>query len=184
MSDVLTRNRATASVFVTTYNTLITDGEETEIGKWFNLKDFADHEEFMAAAMAYAQTEIGEENPDVMFPHEKTSFDSHHFIGTQRVREDIWDLLALSDEDIALVEAYQMAFDKWKTSVDCLLEQAKELFIGKFESDVDFAMHLFADKAKSLPMPFCSNIDWQGVAVDVAAQYFVYNNHYFQPYQP
>lgn len=174
----------TASVFVSTIAVIAKEGEQTETGTWIELNQYSNYDEFCIAATDYAKNTLGETNPILVFPDYAASFTADYLFGFHHFRGDVFDMLKLSEQDVELVQAYQIAFDRDKTSITDMLDQAKKHFVGKFENDVAFVKHHFAQAAEQLPKPFAGNLDWQAVAEEVMKDYLSYDNHYFLPFKP
>lgn len=170
---------ATASVFVTTYGVGNEQGFAT--GKWFDLNDYSDKDEFIEAATEYAQDVLGDHDPELCFADYESGFADLNLISECYVDSQVWELLEMSDSDLDMLVAYTSNVGM-NGSVDEMLEEAQENYQGQYDNDEDFAAELLEDCGylNDLPSLVECHIDWQGVARDVMMDYFEVNGHYFR----
>lgn len=108
-------------------------------GKWFDLEDYADKDEFLEACKEFLK---GEADPELMFQdHEgipKT------FISESWIDSEFWDYMNYDDRyDGEAKAAYMACFDKWDES------DFEERFNGKFDSWAEMAEE-FCDSCGTL----------------------------------
>jgi antirestriction protein len=98
-------------------------------GGWLNLADYAGKDEFYAAC---AKLHGDEHDPEFMFQdHENIP---EGMISESSIEDVLWDWLALDDDDRELLAIYRKHVDQQGT-----LEQARDAFMGTFESEEDWA---------------------------------------------
>lgn len=98
-------------------------------GAWLNLDDYADKEDFLKAC---AELHNDEHDPELMFQdHEGIP---EGMISESSINEEVWDFLAMSDEEQELLTLYRAEIDS-----DATLETAQENYAGTFNSEEDWA---------------------------------------------
>ena len=127
-------------------------------GSWLNLADYADREEFLAAC---ADLHKDEHDPEFMFQdHEGIP---EGMISESSVEDQLWDWLALDDDDKELVAVYRKHVDQAGT-----IEQAHDAFMGTFESKEDWAESYLDDTGliREVPEGLQGYIDYGKYARD------------------
>lgn len=104
-------------------------------GAWLDLTDYADEEAFLAAC---AELHSDESDPELMFQ----DFEGfpRSFYGESGIDSDIWDWLAMSDDDKELLSVYR---DNIDSNGD--LDAAQEAFCGKYDREIDWAYETVDD---------------------------------------
>jgi antirestriction protein len=105
-------------------------------GKWLNLNDYADHEEFMEACRDLHKDE---NDPEIMFQDYEGFPDGYY--NESSISAKLWDWLELDDEEKLVVEAYQNEVG----AMDADVSEALEAFQGTAESPEDWAMSYIDD---------------------------------------
>jgi len=98
-------------------------------GKWMNLDDYADKEDFLKAC---AELHKDEHDPEFMFQDFEgfpRAMYSESYVG-----DELWDWIKLSDDDRELLEVYTDNIDGEGT-----IEQARDAFYGRFNSEAEWA---------------------------------------------
>lgn len=108
------------SVYVGTYAKY---NEGSLDGKWLNLEDYKNVEEFLDAAK---ELHKDEEDPELMF-QDFMNFPEKYY-GESHIKPELWDWIALSDSEKELVAAYYEKGDQSKEISDVLESHA-----GTFE---------------------------------------------------
>ena len=98
-------------------------------GAWLDVAAYNDGAEFYAACLAL---HADEPDPEIMF-QDYQGFPAH-FYGESWVKPELWGWLHMSDEDKEILEAYHHGID-----VNSTLEEARDLFMGKYDSKRDWA---------------------------------------------
>lgn len=176
-------NDITAKLFVTTYATGNRLG--FGVGKWFNLRNFANRDAFLAAATEYAKNELCDFDPELCVSDIESDNSFVHVLHKiDDAHEDIWSLLALSEHDADLVTAYVDCFGRNGFDVNELLEKASDKFVGCYDSNVHFAEQMAneLDDLDDVPDYIQDAIDWYKVAGDVMQDYRTSNGFYFRAY--
>ena len=171
----------TAKVFVTTY--AIGNSKSFAIGKWFDLTDFSDKDEFMEAATDYAIEHLGDEDPELCFSDYESSFKNNGLISEDGISEQVWEILELSDDDLELVQNYRNASGSSNScdSISELLQQAQNKHIGHWNEKSDFGYEQMEQRMDldSLPCEIAGSIDWEKVGEELSWDYLVSDGHYF-----
>ena len=106
-SKKLVLGKSEAAVYVGTYRKY---NEGSIKGKWLKLEDYADYEDFLKAAQ---ELHADEEDPELMF-QDFEGFPRHYY-NESSLDKDLWDWLALDEDDRELLEVY---IDEVKSSRD------------------------------------------------------------------
>ena len=98
-------------------------------GKWLDLEDYADKEEFLKAA---AELHKDEADPELMYQ----DFEGfpRGFYNESSINEKLWDWLDLSHDDRELLAVYQ---DHVNAEAD--IDDAREAFEGRYDRKLDWA---------------------------------------------
>lgn len=109
-------------------------------GRWFDLEDFADADEFYAAIKAFHRNPDNddsrtapEDDPEFMFQDWEGIPDS--MIGECWLHPDLWDeWIDLDDNDREIVDAYYQYRTDFRPA-----DEIKDAFVGRYNSKLDFA---------------------------------------------
>ena len=168
-------------VFVTSY--AVGNEHGFAAGKHFDLSDFSDKEEFIEAAQEYMSKTWGDHDPELAFPDYEIPFNDENLISEGHISSELWEVMALDEDDLKMVEAFIGAFGNYENqSVSELLEQAQGKLRGQWESDSDMAYdHVEETGAISADTPdFIRNaIDYDSVAECLMQDYTEHNGYYF-----
>jgi len=125
-------------------------------GKWLDLGDYGDREEFLEACAALHDDE---RDPEFMF-QDFEGFPKE-FYNESSVSNELFEWVALDDGDREAVVRYADAFGYGYAS-DNTVEQARDAFHGTASSEADFAQEL-AEELGEVPDDFPSwiVIDWK-----------------------
>lgn len=121
-----------------------TSSATTVTGKRFVLNDYANKEDFIGAALAYAVAELGDDKPQLLFDDIESELCVSVFIDYQgNISEELWKMIGLSDYDLSLLDAYLsyhalLDYDVLGNSVEKSLAAAKQCYIGYFPTHKDF----------------------------------------------
>ena len=124
------------SIYVGTYNAYNNGSLK---GRWFDLEDFADRDEFYDAIKAFHcdpanDDECTEPEDDPEFMFQDWEGIPASYIGESWLDPEVWDKwVNLDDDERELLTAYLEGADSGD------LEAAQEAFYGKFDSELDFA---------------------------------------------
>ena len=112
-------------------------------GKWLDLSDYSDKDEFLAAC---AELHKDESDPELMFQdHEGIP---EGMISESSIEAEVWDWLALNDTAKELLAVYRAEVDS-----DGTIEQANEAFAGAWSSPEDWAENFMEDTGGLSEMP-------------------------------
>lgn len=154
--------------------------EGSLFGKWLDLDDYADKDEFLDACR---ELHKDEEDPEFMFQDFESEYGWDEELYSEcSIPDEYWDIhdelgrAHLDDEIYAawLKLAYQ------KPSVDNI-EKARDCYIGKFDSDAQCAETWceevgYISELKGSEL-ITNNIDWNGVYQDL--NFMDYDGYYF-----
>ena len=121
------------SVYVGTYAKY---GNGSIKGKWLNLEDYADKDAFYEAAK---ELHKDEEDPELMF-QDFEGFPKRYY-GESSISESLWDWMDLNADDRELLEIY---IDEVNDE-DATIDQAREAFMGKYDSEQAWAQEFVDD---------------------------------------
>jgi len=158
-------------VYVGTYNKYAAGSLK---GKWLDLEDYNDKDEFMKACK---ELHKDEDDPEFMFnDHEGVP---SQFIGESWIDEKFWDYLNSSiDDDVK--KAYMELFDEWNE------DQCNERYEGKFQSDEDYAEDRCEQcgTLENVPEDLRFYFDFKAYARDMSynGEFKEENGHYFTNY--
>jgi antirestriction protein len=159
----------TAQIYVGTYAKY---NAGSIAGAWLNLEDYQDKEAFLKAC---AELHKDEEDPELMF-QDFEGFPSN-FYSESGIDEELFDWLALDDNEKEILEAY-IAITGIQTAT---IDEAMEDFHGVYDSDEDFAQQLLEDCGE-IPkdLPSYVVIDWEATARQIMWDYSEHNGFYFR----
>lgn len=128
-------------------------------GAWLSLDKYESSEEFFAACK-----ELHKDESDPEFMFQDWEGIPKDMISESYLSSDVWEWLAMDDEDKELLSVYREHVDQQGT-----LEQAQESFRGKYTSAEDFAEELYEEtgELEKVPDNLRSYIDWERVARDM-----------------
>ncbi|WP_407498452.1 antirestriction protein ArdA [Elizabethkingia anophelis] len=133
-----------AAIYVGTYRKY---NEGSLYGKWLSLSDYADKEEFYKAC---AELHKDERDPEFMFQDYENIPDS--LVGECWISERFFEI---RDELVKMTEDEARAFYIWcsnghhdlsSESIDGLISQFQDDYVGQYASEVDFAWELVAER--------------------------------------
>lgn len=161
----------TAQVYVGTYAKY---NAGSIAGAWLDLEKFADKDEFLTACHELHKDEA---DPELMY-QDFEGFPAR-FYCESGIHEDLFDWLAMDEDDRELLEAYIEATGETDADID----DARDHFQGRFDSDVDFVQELL-EACGDLPsdLPHYVVIDWESTARNIMYDYSSANGYYFGNY--
>ena len=171
----------TASVFVTSYAIGNTQG--FAIGKWFDLTDYSDKEEFYQEATEYVEEVLGDTDPELCFSDYETGFTNNGLITEGGISAEVWEILELTEDDLELVQAYRSAIgtDVSGNSIHEQLDEARNKYVGQWEDKSVFGYERMEQQIDldSLPNEILGSIDWHKVGEELSWDYSVHEGYYF-----
>jgi antirestriction protein len=123
---------AVPAVYVGTYKKY-NDGSLR--GKWMDLDKFDSYADFLKAALELHEDE---EDPELMF-QDYENF-PREFYGESHLDPKLWDWISLDEEDKAILSAWMKSGGKIGE-----IDEAKDRFLGKYDSKRDWAMEWTED---------------------------------------
>jgi antirestriction protein len=157
-----------ASIYVGTYQKY---NNGSIGGAWVDLTKFSNEDEFLDYCK---ELHKDEEDPELMY-QDFEEFPKRYY-SESYINSDLWEWLALDDNEKNILEAYLECF-----GYDGTVEDAMDAYQGQYESDIDFTMELLescGDIPKDLPSYI--HIDWEGTARDIMMDYSSHNGFYFR----
>lgn len=128
-------------------------------GKWLDLGDYSDKEEFYEACK---ELHSNEEDPEFMFQDWEGIPEG--MISESQIDAEAFEVAQMDEEDRELLTVYRSHVDQEGT-----LEQARDSFRGTYRSPEDFAEEFTEDTTDMTGIPDCVryHINWEGVARDM-----------------
>jgi len=126
IKEMNTKEQDTPRIYVGTYRKY---NNGSIAGKWLELEDYADKEDFLEAC---AKLHKDESDPEFMFQDWENL--PSGVVGECFINAEVWDWLALDDHERELLAVYQ---DNIDASAD--IETAQDNFAGTWNSEKEFA---------------------------------------------
>lgn len=127
-------------------------------GAWLDLEDYGDRDAFYEACKELHKDEA---DPELMFQ----DFEGfpRSLYSESNASEELFEFVALDEEDRELLTVYQEGVDQSGT-----IEQAKENFCGKYDSEADWAEQFLDDTGglEGVPAHLKNYIDFEAYARD------------------
>lgn len=144
-----------ARVYVGTYRKY---NEGSIKGAWLDLDDYSDKDEFLEACH---ELHKDEEDPELMF-QDYEGFPSEYY-SESSIDPKLWDWLELDDDDRELLAVYLEHANQ-----DGTIEEARDNFAGKYDSESDWAENFLDDTGalNEVPENLRSYIDFESYARD------------------
>ena len=157
-----------ASVYVGTYQKYNNGSIQ---GAWVDLTKFSDEDKFLDYCK---ELHKDEEDPELMY-QDFEEFPKRYY-SESYINSDLWEWLALDDNEKDILEAYLECF-----GYDGTIEDAMKAYQGKYTNDIDFTMELL-ESCGDIPqdLPSYVHIDWEGTARDIMMDYSSHNCFYFR----
>lgn len=160
-----------AAVYVGTY------GKYNEMGglcgMWVELNGLEDVEEFEEFC-AYIHSD--EEDPELMIlDYENFPRDYYEESYDRDLMEKAIEWANMEEDDRDLLEAYMEA----RSESDATIDDAREAYVGQYDSDEEFAECLYTDLGYEVPDWLQCHIDWEGLARDLMFDYSEAKGYYF-----
>lgn len=99
-------------------------------GKWFELKDYANHDDFMSAVTDYTRNELNDHDTPPKFSIAMGVFDVCGLYSQSKLSPQIWDMVRLDRFDMEVFHAYLSKFGMWQGSVKETLRLMTDNFKG------------------------------------------------------
>lgn len=128
-------------------------------GKWFDLEDFTNKDDFMDACR---ELHKDEHDPEFMF-QDFSNF-PRRLYGESHIDDKLWDWLELDEDDREMFEVYLDEVNQ-----DGTFENAQEAFDGKHASESDWAREALNDQGffHEAPDIFETYFDFEAYARDL-----------------
>ena len=156
-------------IYVGTYKKY---GEGSLGGKWLDLEDYADHEDFIEACK---DLHADEEDPELMFQDWEDLPEGT--VTECSVDEDLWDFIKLDQPDREMVEAFMKGTS---SNLSHALEHAHYCFLGRWESMAEYAYETFRGTAPEAVQGYANYIDFErmGKALELDGLFLI-DEHLF-----
>jgi antirestriction protein len=127
-------------------------------GAWLDLENYNDKDAFLSACR---ELHKDESDPELMF-QDYESF-PRSFYSESSVSDSLWDWLELDEDDRELLAVYQDHVNQ-----DGDIDEARENFAGKFDSESDWAANFLEDTGglEGVPEHLRNYIDYEAYARD------------------
>ena len=110
-------------------------------GKWFDLTEFTNRDDFLIAAKKYITEELGSDDAPYISNH-NVSFNTLGLIDEPTIKSALWSLLALDDQEkIDIVCHFVPCYGFIDGDMTETIEQALDRFHGKFDTELDAVEH-------------------------------------------
>lgn len=128
-------------------------------GKWLDLEDYADRDDFLTAC---AELHKNEADPELMF-QDFEGFPRRWYAESSAPPAELWEWLELSDDDKDLLAVYLEHVNQ-----DGTMEEAREAFRGKGRNRAECIEDLYTETGQisDLPAWAQNHIDWDSIARD------------------
>lgn len=193
--SVILNTDVDSDLFVTTTD-IINGTDTTQSGEHYTLSDYESKTDFLKELKEDFAIRGNHNTPTFVFQDHPITFTPINLVGEHDLDAQIWDFLALEDEDqIYMTVAYAAKFgmvngSSEKTSVQATLEAAAERSYGKHDNDTDFAYSELDAQGimEKLPPIIEANIDIDNIAIqllrinNIAISETPCGNFYFRDY--
>lgn len=193
--SVILNTDVDSDLFVTTTD-IISGTDTTQSGEHYTLSDYESKTDFLKELKEDFAIRGNHNTPTFVFQDHPITFTPVNLVGEHDLDAQIWDFLALEDEDqIYMTVAYAAKFgmvngSSEKTSVQATLVAAAERSYGKHDNDADFAYSELDAQGimEKLPPIIEANIDIDNIAIqllrinNIAISETPCGNFYFRDY--
>jgi antirestriction protein len=148
-------------------------------GKWLDLNDYADNDEFIEAC---CELHKDEEDPELMFQDCDYEHDWEKSLytecGSYEDYYEVRDALDRSNLDEEVFDAYINATSNEVTAE--AVEECEEQYCGQYDDPTDFAEEMISEcyDMRDIPEIIRYHIDWSGVWRDMSYDGYFYENGY------
>lgn len=152
-------------------------------GKWLELDDYSDKDEFYEAC---AELHSDEEDPELMFQDWENIPEC--WVHESGVDEKVWDWICCTDSNKDALEAYLSYFGDEFDSYDEIIDDLNDKYHGDFSDELDpkvaYAEQLFDEcYASEIPDNLKGYIDYEKFARDLFMDGYVeVDGHIFNTY--
>lgn len=143
-------------------------------GKWLDLSDYSDIDEFYEAC---AELHSDEPDPEYMFQDWEGLPDE--LIGESFIDADAWEYFEACEEHGEALEAYISCFG-WGSSVSDTVSSFNDRYVGEYDSEIEFAEQ-YVDETMEIPESIIHYFDYEAFARDLFMDYSFENGYVFAP---
>ena len=161
-----------AAIYVGTYKKY---NEGSLFGKWLQLADYADKDEFYEACK-----ELHKDEDDAEFMFQDWEYIPDELIGESWVSPKVWELMEQDEDDLEVALAYLDATSNKLEdydAIDDLVREAKEKFVGYYDSLEDLGMA--EAECMDIPAHLERYFDYEAFGRDCAYDYYESDGYYF-----
>lgn len=128
-------------------------------GAWLDLEDYASRDDFLKACR---ELHKDEDDPELMF-QDYEGFPKAFYNESSAPPDALWEWMELDDDDRELLEVYQDNVNQ-----DADIDEAREAFGGKFNSEADWAESFLEDTngLEGVPEHLRNYIDFEAYGRD------------------
>lgn len=148
-------------------------------GKWLDLDDYADNDEFEAACRELHKDEQG---PELMFQDCECEYDWEKSLysesGDYEDYYEVKNALDRSNIDDAVFDAWINATSNKATAE--AVKECEEQYCGKYDDPADYAEEIITEcyDMRAIPETIKCHIDWEGIWCDMSFEGYYYENGY------
>lgn len=168
------------SVFVTTY--AVGNEHGFAVGKWFDLSDYSDKAEFIVSALDYARNELGDNDPELCFSDNEFDFEvDKTLVSMSHISDDIWQMMAMSSDELELLNAFDEHFGRGEGNAQERLEIAENRKYGKYDTPAEFAFEWLenSEKLTGLDRMIVDAIDYDKIAEELLSGGYCYSGKFY-----
>ena len=169
-----------ANCFVTTFK--VGNEQGYSVGKRFDLTDYKNKADFIGAAIDYAKSELGDNDPELAFPDYETSFDSLDLINEGGIDDKVWEVLGLENRTREIMMAFLENCEMIDNDIVKTANYAKCSWIGQWECEHEFARNQLDRRGllDIMPVEVMDNLNLTACANQFATNMMVSDDgHYF-----
>lgn len=164
-------------IYVGTYKKY---NEGSLFGKWMNLTDYTEKDEFINACL-----ELHKDESDPEFMFQDWEGIPEKYISECSIDEEYWTEFLPKTEEIEQQTGDPELLEAYLNQGDYGIEDFEKSYQGKYDNDEDFVQELL-ESCGDIPadLPNYIYIDWERTARDIMMDYFVVStesgNYYFK----
>lgn len=171
----------TASVFVSIYSDDLNIPDDPVDGKWFDLSEYSNYNDFITAATRYAKAHFSVDIPSLRFSQYFSSPASLSTLFSETdVSRSVWDYLGVTIEEAEILLSYEAIVGKNDQEPRDRLQEAQRFYMGQFESWEHFAVNLVKDELKKISPFVIGFINFEDMGDRLQSDYTQIDGRFFK----